>query len=345
MIDEIEMLSALGLNKFVDPSNLVEKAIERRDNPEKGIALPWSKLSGVELPKTGVTLIGGYSGHSKSTIVNQISLNACAQGHKVCMASLELTSDYLFSMLASQSACMGGDMHDEYLYRFGRWLDQKMFIVDHADTMSMDEAIQLIIDSKRLLGCDMFLLDCLMQVDTGGDLEIEKRLIQQLAATARDYEIAIVVVYHVRKGQGPEGERRIPNKHDFIGSSHLTNAAAAVLILWEDKQKSAQKNNGEDVDDDHPDFILSVVKNRFGPYEGAIGLYKHESARLLCNNRQRQYKPIDLSEGTCTQTPTQPSIELAKASAPVTSLEKKMPESLPEQDSMMLTDPFLSSTP
>ena len=40
MIDEIEMLSALGLNKFVDPSSLVEKAIERRDNPEKGIALP-----------------------------------------------------------------------------------------------------------------------------------------------------------------------------------------------------------------------------------------------------------------------------------------------------------------
>ena len=28
------------------------------------------------------------------------------------MASLELTSDYLFSMLASQSACKGIDMHD-----------------------------------------------------------------------------------------------------------------------------------------------------------------------------------------------------------------------------------------
>ena len=27
--------------------------------------------------------------------------------------------------------------------------------------------LQLIIDSKRMLGCDLFVLDCLMQVDFG----------------------------------------------------------------------------------------------------------------------------------------------------------------------------------
>ena len=37
----------------------------------------------------------------------------------------------------------------------------------------------------------------------------------KLAATARDYEIAIVVVHHMRKSQGPEGEKRVPNKHDL----------------------------------------------------------------------------------------------------------------------------------
>jgi hypothetical protein len=300
VIDEIEMLSALGLNKFVDPSALVEKAIERRDNPEKGIALPWSKLSGVELPKTGVSLIGGYSGHSKSTIVNQISLNACAQGHKVCMASLELTSDYLFSMLASQSACKGGDMHDDYLHRFGRWLDQRMFIVDHADTMSMDEAIQLIIDSKRLLGCDMFVLDCLMMIDLGGELEQEKRFFSKLGAIARSHEIAIVVVHHMRKPQGPEGEGRVPTRDNFIGSSHLVNASSVILICWQDAKKAAAKHSGAEVDDDSPCYVISCAKNRFSPFTGMVGLYMHNEARLLCNSRGRQYKPIDLSEDTWT---------------------------------------------
>jgi hypothetical protein len=134
-----------------------------------------------------------------------------------------------------------------------------------------------------------------------------------------------MVVHHMRKSQGPEGERRVPNKHDFIGSSHLTNAAAAVLILWEDKQKSAAKSNGEEVDDDKPDFVLSVAKNRFGPYEGAIGLYKHENARLLCNNRQRQYKPI-IMEDLCKST------ELPKVTTLAGLPERTRPDSTPTTD-------------
>ena len=80
--------------------------------------------------------------------------------------------------------------------------------------------------------------------------------------------------------------------HDFIGSSHLTNAAAAVLILWEDKAKSAQRSNGEAIGDDRPD--LSYLRKAGFKPEGAIGLYKHEKARLLCNSRARQYKPIHI---------------------------------------------------
>lgn len=297
MIDDLEMLTALGLNKFVDPSALVDKAIDRRDNPVKGIAMPWSKMDGFELSKSGVTLIGGYSGHQKSVFTNQLSLYACSQGHKVCMASLELTSDYLFSMLASQSACMGGDMHDEYLYRFGRWLDQRMFIVDHADTMTADEAIQLIIDSKVLLGCDMFVLDCLMMIDLGGELEQEKNFLAKLAATARAYEIAIVVVHHCRK-PGQEGESKMPRRESLIGSSHLVNASSGVLMVWMDMEKAAAKQRGEELDDSRPCFLVSVEKNRFSPFCGMVGLYQHEKARLLCNSRARQYKPINLEDET-----------------------------------------------
>ena len=81
----------------------------------------------------------------------------------------------------------------EYLHRFGRWADDKLFIVDHADVMSPEEAIQLIIDSKRLLGADLFVLDCLMQIDLGGELENEKRFMAKLGAVAREYDMAIVV--------------------------------------------------------------------------------------------------------------------------------------------------------
>ena len=161
-----------------------------------------------------------------------------------------------------------------------------------------EEAIQLVIDSKRLLGCDLFVLDCLFQVDLGGELDVEKRFFQKLAATARDLDLCVLVCHHMRKGQGPDSEKKVPGKQDFIGSSHLVNASAAALILWQDKTKAAARNDGREVDDDYPDFILEVAKNRFGPYEGRIGLYQHETARLMTNNRQRQYKPI-IMEDTC----------------------------------------------
>lgn len=298
--DELEMLSALGLNKFLDPSQLVEKAIDRRDNPVKGIEMPWSKMHNrFEISKEGVTLIGGYSGHQKSTVTQQICLHAAASGHKVCIASLELTAEYLFSTMASQSACKGEEMHDDYLHRFGRWADDKLFIVDHADVMSPQEAIQLIIDSKRLLGCDMFVLDCLMQIDLGGELEQEKNFMAKLGAIARTYGIAIVVVHHMRKPQGPDGEARVPGRESFIGSSHLVNASSGVLICWMDMQKAAARHNGGEIDDDKPCFVISVAKNRFAPFVGMVGLYQHEEARLLCNSRARKFMPINLEEDEC----------------------------------------------
>lgn len=331
MIDELAMLTELGLNKFLDPSNLVDELVEQRENPIRGIEAPWSKLHNLfEIPKTGVTLIGGYSGHQKSTLANQWALHAAAVGHKVCIASLELTTTNLFDILAGQSACLQ-EPHEGYLRRFGDWADDRLFIVDHHDVMEVDDVVRLIIDSKRLLGCDMFLLDCLMQVNTGGELEHEKRFMQKLAAVARDYEIAIVVVHHMRKGQGPEGEKRVPNKHDFIGSSHLTNAAAAVLILWQDKEKAAARADGHEVDDTYGDFRLVVAKNRFGAYESSISLYSHDKARLLCNSRLRQYRPIDLEKDTC-QSENDPFGGFSPAPTPDGFGTKTMPEVTPKRD-------------
>lgn len=328
MIDELAMLEQLGLNKFVEPSSLVDAVIDERENPRKGIAAPWSKLHGLfEIPTQGVTLFGGYSGHQKSTCANQWALHAAAQGHVVTIASLELTTPTLFEMLAGQSACLDKP-HEDYLRRFGEWLDGKLHIVDHHDVMSVDQMITLIRDSKRFFGTDLFVLDCLFQVDIGGELENEKRFMQQLAVTARDYEMAIMVVHHARKPQGPTGEKVPPGKESFIGSSHIANSASAICVLHEDKEKSARRNNGEEVDDDFGDFTLSILKSRFMPWEGRISLFKHERARLLCNSRHRMYQPVDLTmEDKKCQSEENGTTKSVSEEALSTSLMRRTPES------------------
>jgi hypothetical protein len=51
-----------------------------------------------------------------------------------------------------------------------------------------------------------------------------------------------------------------------------------------------------EVDDDEPDAKLVVAKQRFAQFEGPTGLYRHDTARVLCNNRQRQYRPIEIRQ-------------------------------------------------
>jgi RecA-family ATPase len=263
-------------------------------------------------------------------MTNQWALHAAASGHVVCLASLELTPDYLFDMLAGQSACMQ-NMHEDYLKRFGQWLDGKMYIIDHADVMSPEDAIRLIIDSKRMMGCDLFVLDCLMQIDLGGELENEKRFMAKLGAVAREYDMAIVVVHHMRKPQGPEGEKKVPGRESFIGSSHLVNAAAGVLILWQDAEKVAFRHNGEEVDDDKPCFVLSVAKNRFREFQGKVGLYAHREARLLCNSRLRQYKPITMEDEIC-QSEKHPFGGFSQEATPSGSLRSQTQSSMQKTD-------------
>jgi hypothetical protein len=129
--------------------------------------------------------------------------------------------------------------------------------------------------------------------------------------------MAIVVVHHMRKPQGPEGEKRVPGRESFIGSSHLVNAAAGVLILWQDAEKAAARHNGEEVDDDRPCFVLSVAKNRFREFQGKVGLYAHREARLLCNSRLRQYRPIAM-EDECRSIESPKVITLAGSQARTT---------------------------
>ena len=131
----------------------------------------------------------------------------------------------------------------------------------------------------------------------------------------------------MRKPQGPEGEKKVPGRESFIGSSHLVNAAAGVLILWQDAEKAAARHNNEEVDDDKPDFVLSVAKNRFAPFQGRIGLYQHNEARLLCNSRARQYKPIHIPKEDECQSERHQSGGFSQEATPGGFLRSRTPES------------------
>jgi hypothetical protein len=206
-----------------------------------------------------------------------------------------MPAEYLFDHLASLAAVVQ-EPPESYLREFGQWMDDRIYIYDRADVISPTEALQALIGLRKHFGCDLIVLDCLMMCDLADDLDLEKKFTAQIAAIAKAFNCCIVLVHHMRKPHGGEGEKKVPTKHDFLGSSRIVNVASSVLILWDNKEKGYLRNMGMEVDDDEPDAKLVVAKQRYSPFEGPTGLYRHDTARVLCNNRQRQYRPIEIRQ-------------------------------------------------
>ena len=295
-IKVLEELSNNAVDRVAYTDDLVGRALKRRSKEDIGIDAPWSKLRGHFRLRPGeLCLMGGQSGHGKSALINQWSLYAAQTGHRVGIMSLEMPAEYLFDQLASMAAVVQ-EPPESYLREFGQWMDDKIYIYDRADVISPTEALQALIGLRKHFGCDLIVLDCLMMCDLADDLDLEKKFTAQMAAIAKAFNCCIVLVHHMRKPHGGEGEKKVPTKHDFLGSSRIVNVASSVLILWVNKEKGYLRNMGMEVDDDEPDAKLVVAKQRFAQFEGPIGLYKHNTARVLCNNRQRQYRPIEIRQ-------------------------------------------------
>ena len=141
------------------------------------------------------------------------------------------------------------------------------------------------------MGADCVVIDGMMCIDLADDLNAEKRYAAALASIAKKYQMTIILVHHSRKPQGHDGENRLPDKHSFLGTSRIVNLASSVVIVWDNKAKANKRDKGEEVEDSEPDYLIHVAKHRNGKWEGICGLYHHPTARILCNSRQRQYRP------------------------------------------------------
>lgn len=293
-----EELAEIEASDMLSSRDLVQRVEQRRNARNEGINPPWSKLEGLFAFRPGeMVLMGGYSGHFKSTITTQIGLSALRQGYKVGVASLELLAEDVVEQYAEIAATCSEPAMD-WVRRFAEWADGKLHIYDRVDAIKPDEAIQMTIAFAKYKGCKLIVLDALMMMGVCDDLERERDFTQTLAAVAKKFKICVVLVHHVRKPQGEQGEHKIPGKYDFIGSSHLANIASSILIVWHDKRKSAklrlieQGMQIDDYDDTKADMVVKVAKQRYHKYEGSVGLWQHTKCRGFCSTQLRKLSPL-----------------------------------------------------
>lgn len=262
----------------------VQALIDRVNNPvpyARPHTMPWAKTSGILQFRPGeVTVWGGENGAGKSLVTGQVGLSLCAQDLRVGVASFEMKPINTLGRMGRQwthhSLNDKEVMSDpperrallERYAEFRDWSDGKLWLYDQQGTVQWRQVCAVARYSAQELGIQHFFIDNLAKCVKGeDDYNGQKEFVDELCAIARDEDIHIHLVHHLKKPASPNAK---PTKADYKGSGSITDQVDNVISVWRNKAKERSSIRSADA----ADTVLIVDKQRNGEgWEGEIALW------------------------------------------------------------------------
>lgn len=295
---------AVPQEKADDKGNVWQSMSEIEDEDRSQII---SIPSGIEqydkeccgFDKPSLTVWSGSNGSAKSTLLNQLGINAINRGFKVAWYSGELRGKRLKRWIIMQAAGKTYNrksQYNDYDYYTPEniknmvtgWLDGKAFIYNTKYSHNIEtvcaEVKKLVTDNH----VDMLIMDNLSSLDIdeldNNVNEQQKAAIKMVLRMTEELEIATHLVIHPKKSEG------YLRKNDISGAKTLTDLADNVLFVhrWNQDTQTAAKDFMPsyvfaDLMESGTTNIVEVIKHReFGEAEGHIYklFFEPESRRL-----------------------------------------------------------------
>lgn len=285
--------------------------------------------------KPSLSVWSGNNGSAKSTLLNQIALNAVNQGFKVAIYSGELRGKKMKRWLLYQAAGKQYNKkstYNEYDYftptpvkdKIVSWLEGKLY---NYNTRYSHDIEQVCLEVEKLVKehqIDMLIMDNLSCLDIqeldGAINEQQKAAIKMLLRLTDNLELATHVVVHPKKCE------TYLRKNDVSGAKTLTDLADCVFFVhrWnQDTQKAAKEFMTDsvyyDLCNSGTTNVVEVIKHReFGEAEGHIyKLYFEPESRRLKNSIaehihygwEEQPEQADISYDSMSEVEDMPDFE------------------------------------
>ena len=249
--------------------------------------MPWTKTQDDFNFRLGeVTLYAGGNGGGKSLITGQIALHLIKQKRKCVIASFEMKPTSTIHRMLRQFA---GEFIDDPLtndrekyikgltQRFNQFAGEHLYIYDQQGSTTPQQTIAMARYCAVELGIEHIFIDSLMKVCNAEDnFNEQKYFVDELTALARDHNVHIHLIHHIRKLQSEEVQ---PGKYDIKGTGAITDQVDNVFLMWRNKQKENRKRNGEKYEEDLPDAYLMCEKQRNGEAQEMYSLYYHQGSQ------------------------------------------------------------------
>jgi len=283
-VDVEKYLKAHDLtNKVREVSVLLDELRDEIANPVKEVTqtMPWPKTEHSFRFRPGeVTLYAGSNGGGKSLITGQIALGLIKQKQKICIQSFEMKPKRtLYRMLrqfAGENIEFPKFMSKEkylgrLLDRFHQYAGDRLWLYDQQGTVTTQQVIAVTRYCAMELGVTHVFIDSLMKCVPGeDDYNAQKMFVDEITAVARDHNIHIHLIHHIRKLQNEELQ---PNKNDIKGTGAIADQVDNVLLMWRNKKKEHDKQKKGTADDKLPDAMLMCEKQRNGESEDWFSLW------------------------------------------------------------------------
>jgi len=257
----------------------------------KRVCMPWTKThEGFDFRKGEVTVYAGSNGGGKSLATGQIAMSLIEQGEKVCVASFEMKPKRTLLRMLRQFGGFNFDvplLHGEnrihsIIAEFSVWADGYLWLYDQQGSVSPRQVVAMARYCAVELGIGHIFVDSLMKCVSGEDAYNEqKQFVDELCAIARDNNIHIHLIHHIRKGGSEETK---PNKMDIKGSGSITDQVDNVFIWWRNKKKEHDIQRGNPPDNTQPDAIMMCEKQRNGESERWYNLWYDKDSQQFIEN-------------------------------------------------------------
>lgn len=252
-----------------------------------GALLPWSKThEDVRLRSGEVTLWHGQNFSGKSMLTGQVAVDLCAQGYRVCVASMEMLPAKTLQRMCRQ-AWATNQPEVNYINKFHDWADEKLWLYDKRGSVNWERVVAVIRYSVDKFDIQHFFVDSLMKCVKGeDDYNGQKEFVNSLCAVAQDTGIHIHLVHHTAK---PKMGDAIPGRYDAKGSGSISDQVDNVCGIW--------RNRDEKKKDGDPDCVLNFDKQRNGEWDGKIALW-FDPASFQYRGNQMGFTRQYITEGS-----------------------------------------------
>ena len=251
-----------------------------------GAKLPWHKThDDIRFRDGEVSLWHGANGMGKSMITSHVALDLCAQGERVCIASMEMQPAKTMARMCRQAS--GANQPSlESIDNFHHWTDSKLWLYDRRGSVKWTNMVPLIRCANDKFQIKHFFIDSLMKCVMGeADYDGQKDFVNALCTVSMDLNMHIHLLHHTKK---PSDVHAVPGKYDAKGSGSISDQVDNVFGVWRNKQKEEDRRYSK-ADESHPDAVVNCDKQRNGEWEGRVGLW-YDPASFQYRGEQ-EYRP------------------------------------------------------